>query len=166
MAGMRYTAGKNVFNITEDRMGLFQQAKWRPLAGMLINLIVSIALVKAWGICGVLVGTIVADWSTYMWFDPLVINKYGFKNAFPIWRYYLKFLKYFLLACVIGIIDVYICSNYFTDHGWLSVIIHAVICGVSVPAIYIGLHFKTKEGKYIIGILNRYASKIKKRFHV
>ena len=91
-------AFRKIMGRYRNAMGLFQQAKWRPLAGMIINLAVSIMLVNIWGVCGVLAGTIIADWSTYMWFDPLVINKYGFKNTFPIRRYYYKFLRYFLIT--------------------------------------------------------------------
>ena len=88
--GFRVALGKY-----RTTMGLFQQAKYRPVAGMIINLIVSIALVRNWGISGVLVGTIVADWTTMMWFDPIIIHKYGFENVVPVSRYFTKFLKYF-----------------------------------------------------------------------
>lgn len=154
-------AFRKILGRYRNAMGLFQQAKWRPLAGMLINLIVSIALVNVWGICGVLVGTIVADWSTYMWFDPLVINKYGFNNFHSIWRYYAKFIKYFLITCVLGVVDYFVCSNFFVGHGWLSIIVHALICGISVPLIMIGIHAHTDEGKYILKIVYRYINKIK-----
>ena len=156
-------AFRKVIGRYRNSMGLFQQAKWRPLAGMLINLIVSIALVNVWGICGVLVGTIVADWATYMWFDPLVIHKYGFKGKYHVGRYYYKFLKFFVLACAIGFIDNVICSRFFIGHGWMSVIVHAIICAVTVPGIILVLHYRTPEGKFIIRISKRYLNKFLKK---
>lgn len=145
-----------------NAMGLFQQSKYRPLAGMIINLIVSIILVKYWGICGVLVGTIVADWTTMMWFDPIIIHKYGFKNNYSVKRYYLKNLKYIVITVCIGIIDWLICSNVFVGLGWLSVVIHAGICGITVPLALIIPSLKTEEGIYLKELIFRYLKKIKK----
>lgn len=144
-------------------MGLFQQAKFRPLAGMIINLIVSVALVKSWGICGVLVGTIIADWGTFMWFDPLIIHKYGFENVHPVFGYYLELLKYTLTVAIIGIIDYLICTNLLAGIGWLSVAIHAAICGVSVPAVLIAISIRKPEGKYVYNLATKYIKKFTKK---
>ena len=156
-------AFRKILGRYRNAMGLFQQAKWRPLAGMIINLIVSIALVNVWGVCGVLVGTIVADWSTYMWFDPMIINKYGFEGIYSIRRYYFKFLKYFAITCAVGALDWFICSHLFTGYGWFSVIVHAIICAVTAPAVLMGLCWHSPEGKYVLKIAGRYAKKIKRR---
>lgn len=153
-------AFRKILGRYRNAMGLFQQAKWRPLAGMLINLIVSIGLAKVWGICGVLVGTIVADWSTYMWFDPLVINKYGFHNEHSIWRYYFKFIKYFILTCALGTVDYLICTHVFVGHGWASVILHAIICAFTVPTVFIVLNLYTNEGKHLQNIIKVYLGKL------
>lgn len=149
-------AFRKVIGRYRNSMGLFQQAKWRPLAGMLINLIVSIILANTWGICGVLVGTIVADWATYMWFDPLIIHKYGFNGKYHVRRYYYKFLKYFVITCAIGFMNSHICSQLLIGHGWISVISHSVLCAVTVPGILLILHCRTTEGKYLIKVLKRY----------
>lgn len=137
-------------------MGLFQQAKFRPLAGMIINLVVSVALVRSWGICGVLAGTIIADWTTMMWFDPIIIHKYGFERTDYIGRYFAKFLKYFLTVIAVGAIDYWICSHFFGGHRWISVIVHSVICGVTVPAVLILLNINKSEGQHIYKIVKRY----------
>ena len=156
-------AFRKILGRYRNAMGLFQQAKWRPLAGMIINLGVSIALVNIWGICGVLVGTIVADWSTYMWFDPLIINKYGFEGIYSIKRYYFKFLKYFATACAVGAADYAICSHLLSGHGWISVIIHAIICGVTVPAVMLLACFRSAEEKYVLELGGRYVKRFKKK---
>ena len=107
-------------------MGLFQQNKSRPVLGMIINIVLSIALVGKLGIVGVLIGTIVADWSTMMWLDPIVIHKYGYKNFYPVSGYFIKLAKNALIICGVAAADFMICSNLFTGWGWLSVIIHSI----------------------------------------
>lgn len=141
-------------------MGLFQQAKLRPLFGMIINLAVSILLVNFWGISGVLVGTLVADWTTFMWFDPLIIHKHGFKNIRPVTQYYFKLLKYMAVIAVTGAVDFLICTNLLTGHGWISVIVHAVICGLTVPMALIAISYHTQEGQYVYHLALSYVKKI------
>ncbi len=144
-------------------MGLFQQAKFRPIAGMLINLILSVALVRSWGICGVLVGTVAMDWLTYMWYDPIVIHQHGFGHKEYVFRYYKKFLLYFFTSVAVGAADMFICSNFFTGHGWLSVIIHAIICGITVPGVLLLITFKTNEGKYVRNLALKEIKIVKKK---
>ena len=147
---------KSALSKYRTTMGLFQQAKYRPVVGMLINLIISIILVKVWGICGVLVGTIIADWTTLLWFDPIIIHKHGFKEHVSPKKYFFKYIRNFIAVLVIGTLDVLICKTFFVSYGWLSVLVHGCICGITVPAGLIIINYKSQEGKYIIHILQRY----------
>lgn len=140
-------------------MGLFQQAKWRPLFAMVINLATSIVLVKKWGLCGVLVGTILADWSTFMWFDPIIIHRYGFGNYKSVYSYYQRLTLYTIIVLCFCSIDLFVARNIFIGKGWLSVIIHALICGITVPIGLVAFMSGKQEGKYIITKINYYISK-------
>lgn len=144
-------------------MGLFQQAKWRPLAGMIINLIVSIALVNKWGVVGVLIGTLAADWTTFMWFDPLIIHKYGFTGYRSVISYYKRLAFYTVVVLATGIFDYLLCQSFFTGHGWWSVIVHSMICAVTVPGTLILLMIKRPEGKYVINLIRMNVRGIKKK---
>lgn len=146
-------------------MGLFQQAKYRPIASMIINLVVSILLVKNWGITGVLVGTVTADWTTTMWYDPLIIHKYGFKGVVPASQYFLRLATYTVLTAAIGVIDRLICSHVFTGFGWFSVIVHAAICAVTVPAFLVAFAFRTTEGQYVWKLFMNQVKLFRKKLH-
>ena len=132
---------------------------------MIINLIVSIALVKYWGICGVLVGTLVADWTTFMWFDPMIIHKYGFENYKPVSAYYKRLALYTITVLIVGFIDYFICSKVFIGHGWWSVIVHAIVCALTVPAVLIALVSRKQEGQYVIRMIKSILKKMTKKFH-
>lgn len=144
-------------------MGLFQQAKYRPLFGMIINLIVSVLLVKKLGICGVLIGTIVADWTTIMWYDPYIIYKYGLEKKFSIKYYYLRNIKYILAVAVIAMCEYFICSNILINNGWISVIVHSILCGVTVPVFLILLFYKNGEVRQLKKLKGKILNKLKKR---
>ena len=156
-------ATRSYLNKYRSAMGLFQQAKYRPLFGMIINLIVSIILVKHWGICGVLAGTIIADWTTIMWYDPLIIHKYGLENKFSIISYYKKNLSFILIAIVLGTINYVFNTNVFINLNWISIIIHAAICCITVPITYIIIFLKNEETKQILNLINKILSKVIKR---
>ena len=140
-------------------MGLFQQAKYRPVAGMIINLVVSYALVSKWGICGVLVGTIVADWTTVMWYDPIIIHKYGFNDEYRPSRYFLKIAKYLAIIFSIGAADYLLCVRVINGEGWLYVILYAVIVMITVPTVMIGVTASSDETKFVIDKIRGYMMK-------
>lgn len=146
-----------------NTMGLFQQAKFRPVASMIINLAVSVLLVKQLGITGVLIGTVAADWLTVMWYDPIIIHKFGFKDTSLTSGYFKRLLIYTLEIGMIAAVDWFICRNLFTGHGWLSIILHSIICGISVPAVLIGLSFHKEEGQYVWKLFSQQVNKIAKR---
>ncbi len=145
-------------------MGLFRQAKFRPVAGMIINIVISVALVKHWGICGVLVGTIVADWTTLMWYDPIVLHKVGFNNKYPVSGYFLCLIKYIVTAAVVAGADFFICKTVLNGFGWVSAIVHILIVAVTVPGSLLLVSAKTQEGKYLLKVGGRYVKKFKKAF--
>ena len=144
--------------------GLFRQGWARPLAGMLINLIVSIALVKPLGISGVLIGTIAADWATFAWYDPLILHRVGFEKSYPVSRYYLKFMKYTVTTVVIGVLDYIICSHFLTGFGWVSIVFHAIICGITTPAALILVSMKSQEVEYIWKLGSKPIKAFQKKF--
>lgn len=152
-------ASQLLLNKYRTTMGLFQQAKFRPVAGMIINLVISVALVNVWGICGVLTGTVVANWTTFMWFDPLIIHKYGFENKFSVMNYYGRLLKYTGIVALVGLADRLICSNFLTGYGWFSVIVHAFICGITVPGVLVILSIRKPEGQYVYHLGMNYGKK-------
>lgn len=130
-------------------MGLFQQAKYRPLFGIIINLLVSVLLVRKIGISGVLLGTIIADWTTVMWYDPYVIHKIGFNNSFKLSKYYLKNIMAIIITLISGAISMYICNNFFVGYGWLSVVLHSIIVSIITLLIMLGLFRNTEEYNYL-----------------
>lgn len=159
-----YTLATRAYlNKYRSAMGLFQQAKYRPLFGMIINLITSISLVKYWGICGVLAGTIIADWTTIMWYDPLIIHKYGLENKFSIIDYYKKNLSFVLIAVILGILNYILNTNVLTNLNWISIIIHATICCITVPTTYIIFFSKNEETKQILNLTKKILNKVFKR---
>jgi len=126
--------------------GLFRQAKFLPLFGALLNIVISIVLVKKIGIFGVLLGTLISNLVTFMWFDPYIIYKKVFKKN-PL-EYYFTNIGYLILFMLMAFICNKIC-NLIVINGILGFIIHGIIC-VLLPIIIVTiLFYKTEYGKYL-----------------
>lgn len=159
-----YTLAINKYmNRFRTIMGLFQQAKYRPVASMIINVIASILLVQKLGISGVLIGTIIANWSTMMWYDPWIVHKKGFENRFPVSGFFLQLFWYWVLIGATCFVDYQICTHFLTGLSWLSVIVHAAICGVSVPLVLWLTQRHKPEGKYVVSLFSRLGRKLLRR---
>jgi len=143
--------------------GAFRQMWFRPVLGVIINLVASIALVNIIGIHGVILGTIIADVLTNFLVDPSVIHKYSFENYKPVSEYYRKNAVYLAVLVGVCLLDMLICNNIFTGHGWYSVIFHILVVIITVPGIFILLFRKTHENQYLLGIVKRVMKRKKRK---
>lgn len=153
--GIKANLGQ-IINVT----GAFRQLWFRPLIGTVINLIVSILLVNFCGIYGVIIGTIVADFSANFLLDPRIIYKVSFSGYRTVSNYYKKNLLYFAILLAVYCFDYYICNSISINGGWFSVAIHIIICGCSVPCGMIVLFNKQHECQFIISLCRRVLQKI------
>ena len=76
------TGMSGIYNILRATFGLFVQGKMRPLLSSIINIILSVALVKPLGVLGVFIGTAVALTSINFWYDPYIVYKCALKRDY------------------------------------------------------------------------------------
>ncbi len=158
--GLKTNLG-NIRNTT----GAFRQMWFRPIISVVVNLVVSIALVQKLGIYGVIIGTLIADFSTNLLLDPYILHKYSFKNYRSVWVYYRRNIGYLLLLVLIGAFDYLLCGAILPNITWFSVIVHVIICGLSVPAVFLLVYRKRPETKYLLNIIKGFATRICGRKH-
>lgn len=135
------TGMQAVTNSFRSAYGLFYKARFRPIAMVIINIIVSIILVKPLGIAGVLIGTIVSRLLTVSWLDPYVVYKYGFKDN--VTTYYKTYIYYFIIFILSSGL-LYLFSTLFNMHN----IIFWIFTAISIFIIYniiIYILFRKKE---------------------
>lgn len=144
-AGIRNHLGQ-IRNIS----GAFRQMWYRPVLGIIINLVVSIVLVQFWGISGVLIGTIVSNVFTNYLMDPIIIYRYSFKEFRTVKNYYINTLSYFCVISFTLCLDYILCSIICMNNSVISLILHIIICGFSVPTAFIMIYHNTEYGKYLI----------------
>ncbi|MCR5610602.1 MAG: oligosaccharide flippase family protein [Clostridiales bacterium] len=166
LIGIEMLFGGIIVNLSQIRevSGVFRQMWYRPLIGIVVNIVVSIVLAQIWGINGVVIGTIVTFAFVNFMIDPQLIHKYTFNGEKPVSEYYGKNLLYILIIAAVGAGDVLFCQYVFVGHGWFSVAVHVLFTGISVPAVFALLFWKTDECRYLVGMVTGAIKKISNKF--
>lgn len=69
----------NTLWVFRSTIGLFKQGKFRPILVAILNIILSIFLGKLWGVFGVLFATFLSRAAISLWYDSLILHRYGFE---------------------------------------------------------------------------------------
>jgi O-antigen/teichoic acid export membrane protein len=139
--------------------GLYRQMWFRPIIGIIINIVVSISLVFKFKIYGVIFGTIASDFFANFLIDPKVIHHSYFKDMIPVAEYYKKNAKYFLLVAFVGAADYLLCSLINTPYTVINLLLHFIICACSFPGICLLIYKNAEENKYLFRIIKKILSK-------
>ncbi len=118
--------------IYRTTLGLFAKAQATPYIGAIVNIIASILLCKKYGIVGIYIGTSIAQLSSYVWIDPVLIYKYAFKKS-PL-PYFATVSKYYLLF-TINLIITYFIANLVKFEGISGLLLKFVIVAI-VPNVF------------------------------
>lgn len=150
------TANQNcVSNFMSADGNLFYINRYRALIEAVINLIVSIVLVRIikLGVVGVFLGTTVCFFAGRVWQDARVLYKYRFKISFK--GYMVQWIKRLFLTVFIGLICWIITNLLFhlVGYSWLSWILCAVVSLIVSGLSIIIIYRKTNEYKYIIELI-------------
>lgn len=139
--------------------GLFVKDKIRPLIEVVINLTISIYLVKKIGIAGIFIGTIGSTVLTSWWREPYLLYRHIFKR--PILEYAMSYAKWALSTGVTGVILHMICFNL-PINIW-GLIGRGGICAIGINLILIVINFKKIEYQYFKNII---AKTVRVHFHL
>lgn len=150
-----YLTGMRQMNLQfRSAMGLFWEDRYKAIFEAAINLVVSLILVRRYGVAGVIGGTIVSTLATCFWMEPYVLMRYGIKTD---WRR--RLVKYFVDY---GVRTVSVCAAYgaaymlcrgFVDNGILGFVGGGLLYTVIFAAIALVLYGRTPEFKYFMQMM-------------
>lgn len=132
--------------------GLFVKGQYRPLIMAILNIILSVILIRKYNIFGTILATIICRFLT-QWYDPYLLFKYVFKKSFK--KFYFKYLKYVLLFIVSCYLTNFVTLLVFFENK-VVLFFYKIICCLIIPNILVFLATnRTMEYKYIIDVLRR-----------
>ena len=135
--------------IFKDATGLYWQNRWQPIVEAIVNLVVSIVLVKLIGINGIFIGTIVSTLVAPFWVEPYVLYKHYFKRSVK--GYFARYALDFVIMCVCCVITYFVCS-LIPDGGIWWLILKFVVCILLSNILLILAYLPTKEFKELFSM--------------
>lgn len=133
--------------------GLYDEDKYTPLLQSLVNLSVSIILVKKWGLAGVFIGTLVSSILLPCWQRPYIIYKYVFKKSSR--EYFSKYLIYISTVIITTLGISWVSNLYLSEVNYGTFLIRMIICTVIPNIMFILLFGKTAEFKYLFSMMKK-----------
>ncbi|TJZ35599.1 sugar translocase [Priestia megaterium] len=140
----------------KEAMGLFWYDRHKPIFESIINLCVSLILVKYLGMVGVFIGTTISTLTTCFWIEPYVLYKHGLK--FPLLPFFLRYIFYMLITIITSILTLKV-SELFYEVNFINFIFKVIICIVIPNIIFLIIFHKTTEFKFLYKLLNNFVFK-------
>lgn len=141
--------------------GVFEPDKYLHILIAVLNLVISIILVKFWGAAGVLVGTFVCLLIKECSVLPYICCKYifRFKTRKLLIKQWVDFAIYAVLCAVCW----FICNAFVMEIAILEFIVKGIICVVLPASVICLLYCKSEEMAYFIDRLKNLIMKIFRR---
>lgn len=118
--------------VFKDASGLFYKDRYKPILEGALNLVLSLILVRFWGISGVLISTIITNIFITNIIEPFVLYKYGFKTSPK--KYYLT--NYFGILVFVSAIILFNYISYNNENIYIETIINGLI-SIGISLIYL-----------------------------
>lgn len=128
----------------KTKSGIFVQDRFTPFLQGVINLILSITLVKYLDLAGVLIATGISILSIGFWQFPRLIYKHTFDQ--PLRKYFYRYAFYGIAMLLAIFVSSMICGLVTTNHLFLDVIVNALISLVATVVVY--YLFFSKSAQY------------------
>ena len=137
---------QNTVQVYKEATGLFVKGKYRAVLNAVLNLGISIILVKQMGLSGVFLGSIISRITTIWWYDAWLLFKYAFEQSSL--KYFLNCLTTLVWIFGLSALIEWICSPIQVAL-WFMIIIKAAACVIIVNLLYFIVYGRTEECKYL-----------------
>ncbi|MBQ6263396.1 MAG: oligosaccharide flippase family protein [Clostridia bacterium] len=144
--------------IYRDALGLYYKDRYIALLEGILNIVISVVLVRIIGLAGVFLGTIISSVCTTV-SGSYLIFKYCFKKSS--WYYWRSLLTYLVVISGVAV-GAYFLVGLVTSTGWLSFILKTAICVVAVAAAYVLIFHRREEFRYYLDLIKGIGRRKKK----
>lgn len=152
---------RDTYGAFKNAAGIFYEDRFVPIIESIVNIVISILLVKRIGLAGVFIGTIVSGLVLWLYSYPVLVYKKIFN------RNYLQYLKetigYIITFLIILFVTSCVSGRIIIDSIFVSLILKILICLI-VPNLIIFIIFgRTSNFKYFLSTLNVLWKKVKRK---
>ena len=144
-----------------EALGLFWYDRYKALAEAIINLVVSLILVRRFGVAGIIGGTIISSLLTCVWFEPYVLMRYGIEEDWQkkLRRYFMDYIVRWVVVAGVSAVSYWI-FQLMPQTNFLWFIAQGLIYTAIFAAVVLVVYGRTKEFQYLLEMTVR---KLKKK---
>lgn len=128
--------------IYRETTGIFKKTRHITLVTSIINIILSIILGYFYGLVGIIGATIISRFIYAWWKEPFIIYKDYFKMSPK--KYYIDYIKRFLLMVVVCIISYLVCKLVSLSNIYLVFAVKMIIC-IVIPTFCLLIIYRKSE---------------------
>ena len=139
---------QGVTYIFRQATGLFVVGKYRPVASVISNLVLSLIMVRSMGIGGVFLASIISRMSIAWWYDAWIIYRKGFEKS-P-WGFYADGLMAAVWITVLSGAMQWLSTALALPVSWMGLILRGMICTVVVNLVLLLWYGRREEFQFLI----------------
>ncbi|WP_057912991.1 lipopolysaccharide biosynthesis protein [Peribacillus muralis] len=143
---------RNSISTVKTTAGIFYEDRFVPIFQAVVNLAISIILVKKIGMIGIFTGTLLSTLLFPFWTTPYLVYKKIFNKKLN--TYFTKYLYYMVIGVFACLSTSYLCSLVLYD-GLMGFCLKMSICIFVPNTIYLLFFLRTDEFKYLKEITGR-----------
>ena len=149
--------------VYRDALALYWYDRYKPIFESIINLVFSFILGKQFGVIGIILGTIISTITCCIFVEPYILYKYGFKRSSK--KYFKRYFKYMLIVIMEAIIIILISIPIDTMslNLVLEIAVKLILCLIIPNLINYLIFRKSKEGIYILNLIDKILKGIKSK---
>jgi O-antigen/teichoic acid export membrane protein len=137
-----------------EATGTFYNDRWKPLAEGIVNIVLSIYLVKKYGITGVIIATIITNLLICHVVEPYVLYKNAF-SRFPIKHYLRNYAMIFVYLLAQSLMD---SVRYEHDNPLVELLVNGFISvGISLTTCGVVLMMSKELRKYMSVVVKKFS---------
>lgn len=131
--------------------GLYHQDRFAAIIESIVNLGVSIILVRYFGLAGIFMGTLASNLLVVFWVKPKVVYKYIFKRS--VFVYFRKYLLYLIILLVSLYVTNKLSSYFNNEYNLLSFIQNISLNILALSILSLIAFGKTSEFQYFYSLI-------------
>lgn len=152
---------RNTYGAFKDSAGIWYEDRFVPLVELILNIVLSIVLLKVFGLAGVFMGTVLSGLAIWGYSYPKFVYKKLFNRSYK--DYAKETVGYLILFVIIATFTFWISRLIIFDNMWIQLISNTII-SLIIPNIILFIIFrKTDNFNYLISLVKKFLSKLKKK---
>ncbi|MCP1450461.1 polysaccharide biosynthesis C-terminal domain-containing protein [Priestia megaterium] len=142
-------------------LGKFKEERKISIIGAILNLILSLLLIKIYGIPGALLGTLISEF--YYWFARSRLIYSDFFGKSKLIQYWVRNIRYTILFAINIILSKYLIDHLFPEENLNKFLLGGIICEIIVIFSQIIIFGRSREFKYSYTIATKVFKKVANR---